>query len=79
MMSLLEADQVELGFNRFNFSVDATQGYFDRATVVLPDVLVLAEVDPFIGLRPMFDLVWQAAGMAGSVNFNAEGQWQPPR
>lgn len=79
MMSLLEANRVELGFNRFNFNLDVTQGYFDRATVVLPDVLVLPAADPYIALKPMFDLAWQAAGMSGSINYNAAGQWHPRR
>ncbi|MGA4005805.1 helix-turn-helix domain-containing protein [Ralstonia nicotianae] len=78
MMSLLGADRVELGFNRFNWNVDATQGRFDRTTVVLPDVLVPAEAEALSGLKPMFDLVWQAAGMHGSINFNAAGEWNPP-
>lgn len=77
MMSLLGADRIELGFNRFNWNVDVTQGRFDRKTVVLPDVLVPAEAAPLIGLKPMFDLAWQAAGMHGSINFNEAGEWQP--
>lgn len=79
MMSLLNADQIELGFNRFNFNLDSTQGFFDRETVVLPDVLVSADVEPYLGLKPMFDLLWQSAGMRGSPNFNAAGVWQAPR
>lgn len=79
MMSLLGADRIELGFRRFNWNVDATQGRFDRKTVVLPDVLVPAEAEPLKGLKPMFDLVWQAAGMHGSINFNEAGDWQPPQ
>jgi hypothetical protein len=76
MMSLLGADRIELGgFNRFNWNVDGTQGRFDRATVVLPDALVPAEAPPLNGLRPMFDLMWQAAGMHGSINFNEAGEW----
>jgi len=79
MMSLLGADRIELGFRRFNWNVDATQGRFNRPTVVLPDVLVPAEAEPLIGLKPMFDLVWQAAGMRGSINFNDAGEWNPPQ
>lgn len=79
MMSLLGADRIQLGFNRFNWNLDATQGVFDRSTVVLPDVLVPAESESHVGLKPMFDLVWQAAGMHGSINFNEAGAWTPRR
>ncbi|MBK3780285.1 ATP-binding protein [Paraburkholderia aspalathi] len=77
MMSLLGADRIELSFNRFNWNVEGTQGRFDRKTVVLPDVLVPADAALPKGLKPMFDLVWQAAGMQGSINFDAAGDWQP--
>jgi hypothetical protein len=79
MMSLLDADQIELGFDRINFNLDANQGRFDRKTVVLPDVLVAVDAPLPAGLKPMFDLVWQAAGMPGSVNFNDAGDWAPRR
>lgn len=79
MMSLLGADQIELGFSRFNWNVDETQGRFDRKTVVLPDVLVSADATPYRALRPMFDLAWQAAGMRGSINFDDAGEWHARR
>lgn len=77
MMSLLQADRVVLGFDRFRVDVDGDQGRFDRNAVVLPDVLVPADVNAHQGLKPMFDLVWQAAGMRGSINFDEEGRWAP--
>ncbi|WP_179101575.1 AlbA family DNA-binding domain-containing protein [Burkholderia pseudomallei] len=79
MMSLLGADRVELGFDRFDWNVDGDQGRFDRTTVVLPDVLVPADATLPKGLKAMFDLLWQAAGMFGSINFNAAGEWEPRR
>jgi len=51
---------------------------FDRRTVVLPDVLVPADADPHEGIKAMFDLLWQAAGMRGSINFDHDGRWAPP-
>lgn len=78
MMSLLHADTVMLGFDRFRWDANGDQGRFDRRTVVLPDVLVQAEAPKHEGLKPMFDLVWQAAGMRGSINFD-DGRWDPPR
>lgn len=79
MMSLLGADRVQMGFDRFAWNVNNTQGVFDRKSVVLPDVFVSAEADPHVGLKPMFDLVWQAAGMHGSINFDGNGAWTPRR
>ncbi|MBB5400562.1 AlbA family DNA-binding domain-containing protein [Paraburkholderia youngii] len=76
IMSLLGSDRIELAFDRFNWSVDGTQGHFDRNTVALPDVLVPADIPPYRALKPMFDLVWQAAGMHGSINFDAAGEWR---
>jgi hypothetical protein len=52
------------------------EGRFERMTVVLPDVLVPADATPYRGMKPMSDLVWQAAGMYGSINFNEAGEWQ---
>jgi hypothetical protein len=76
LMSILGADQVEMAFNKFNYNLDNTQGRFDRKIVVLPDVLVPVDATPYRGLKPMFDLVWQAAGMHGSINFDEAGEWQ---
>lgn len=79
MLSLLGVDRIDLAFNRDNWSLDGTQGRFDRKTVVLPDVLVPADATAHRGLRPMFDLMWQAAGMRGSINFNEAGEWEARR
>ncbi|SDC22575.1 AlbA family DNA-binding domain-containing protein [Paraburkholderia lycopersici] len=79
MMSLLGADHISLGFDRFRWDANADQGRFDRRVVVLPDVLIPADAPAHEGLKPMFDLVWQAAGMPRSINFDVNGQWAPPR
>ncbi|KAF1063378.1 AlbA family DNA-binding domain-containing protein [Burkholderia gladioli] len=76
MMSLLGADNIQLEFDRFNSSFDANQGFFDRPTVVLPDVLIRGDGPPLQALKPMFDLVWQAAGIQGSINFKDSGEWR---
>jgi len=75
MVSILHADQVELGLIRFNY--DDHQGFFDRQTLVLPDVLISAESSGGTALREVFDLVWQAAGLQGSPSFNDAGEWVP--
>lgn len=59
MVSLMDADHVELGFDRNRYLLDDHQGFFDRKTLVLPDVLLPADLSPEQALKPVFDLVWQ--------------------
>lgn len=77
MLSILRANEVQLGVNRDRDFFDAHQGRFDRRTLVLPDVLTQADVAPELALKPVFDLVWQSAGFNGSHNYNDQGQWAP--
>jgi hypothetical protein len=44
--------------------------------LILPETLVQDYTTP-VGqiLKPMFDLVWNACGYAGSRNFDADGNW----
>lgn len=79
MVSLLNADQVELGIDRFRYPLEDHQGYFDRQTLVLPDVLLPGDLSAERALKPVFDLVWQAAGIERSDNYNQEGDWAPNR
>ncbi len=79
MVSLVDADHVELGFERHCYMLDDHQGFFDRKTLVLPDVLLPADLSPEQALKPVFDLVWQSAGMERSMNYNAAGHWSPAR
>lgn len=77
MVSLMDADHVELGLDRYRYMLDDHQGFFDRKTLVLPDVLLPADLSPEQALKPVFDLVWQSAGMERSANYNSEGNWAP--
>lgn len=77
MLSIIGAENVELGIDRFWFNLDDHQGHFDRQVLVLPDVLLPSELSPDQALRPIFDLVWQSAGLEGSANYNAAGEWAP--
>lgn len=79
MVSILDADRVELGFDRHRHILDDHQGFFDRKTLVLPDVLLPADLRAEQALKPVFDLVWQSAGMERSANYNAGGDWAPVR
>lgn len=77
LLSLLRADELQLGVaNAWQFA-DEHQSLFDRKTVALPDVLVRADLTAEQGLKPVFDLVWQAAGFNGSRNYNEAGDWAP--
>lgn len=75
-MSLLGANQVvfygpsELGFG-------LSRHYrFDRHSLLMPDVLISAEVMPGRGMRPAYDLMCQSAGMEGSANYGPDGEWK---
>ncbi|USU16106.1 AlbA family DNA-binding domain-containing protein [Paraburkholderia fungorum] len=75
MISILNADRAELGLERVRYMLDEHQGYFDRKSLVLPDVLLPSELAPEQALKPVFDLVWQSAGMERSLNYNGAGEW----
>jgi hypothetical protein len=79
MWSLLHADKSELGLDRWRFHHGDNLGRFDRPTIVIPDVLLRAEDDTQVALRPLFDLIWQAGGMQRSFNYDEQGNWAPPR
>lgn len=76
MFSIVDADLVALGLDTLRFlTLDGSQGLFDRKTLLLPDIL-LSEDDPLeIALRPLFDHVWQSAGLERSYNYDEQGRW----
>jgi Putative DNA-binding domain len=78
MLSILNAQEVQLGVSQdlFDFS-DEQQTFFDRPIVLIPDVTTQPETSAFQALKPVFDLVWQAAGFVGSANYDAAGAWRP--
>ena len=80
MLSLLRADEVQLGVGRgvWDF-LDDHQTLFDRKTVAIPDVLARSDISPEQAIKPAFDLMWQAAGFHGSQNYNDAGVWAPQR
>lgn len=77
MISILGADKVKLAVKDDWSRFEPHQTLFDRKIIALPDVLVSADVPPEQGLRPAFDLVWQAAGFDRSWNYTKEGKWTP--
>ncbi len=50
---------------------------FDRSEVLLPEILLEPEKDvtPEF-LRPMFDVLWQSAGLWQSRNYTSDGKWK---
>lgn len=79
MFSLLRAKGLLLGVDRFRFYLDGDQGVFDRDVVALPDILLPGELEPAVALKPVFDLVWQGAGIERSYNYDEAGRWAPHR
>lgn len=78
MLSLLRADEVRLGVRQdWAFIDDPHQTFFDRKTLILPDIVALASTAPDRAMKPAFDLMWQAAGFTGSQNYNDVGEWLP--
>lgn len=75
MLSLLRADEVKLGVDSAWGFYDPHQTLFDRKTLVLPDVVARSDATPEQAMKPAFDLMWQAAGFIGSMNYNAAGEW----
>ncbi|RJP37511.1 MAG: hypothetical protein C4547_05470 [Phycisphaerales bacterium] len=52
----------------------------DRDILILPDVLVNElPTDVPKMLRPVFDAVWNACGIAGSPDYDESGNWAPGR
>jgi hypothetical protein len=77
MISLTSANKVQLGVRDDWSFLDAHQTFFDRRTLILPDVLASADATPEQAMKPAFDLMWQAAGFASSRNYNPQGEWAP--
>jgi len=76
MLTILNANQGALAFNRMDFDLTTDEGLFDRQHVILPDVRLDEDTPTDKGMRPAFDLVWQSCGLAGSPNFDNHGQFK---
>jgi hypothetical protein len=70
--SLLNAEPARL--TRDGMGLDADR--FDRGILLFPDIATSDPVDADIILRPLFDLVAQAAGITAAPNYDANGRWQ---
>ncbi len=74
MLTLLHADRVRVGLPPMDYSQTGSDGLFDRKHVVLPDVQLQADVASDLTLKPVFDLIGQACGLAGSPYYDETGQ-----
>lgn len=75
LWTLVRANQARLGVDPMRFDLDDQQGRFDREVLALPDVVLPADQSAATALRPLFDLVWQSAGLERSFNYNDAGEW----
>ncbi|MBV8036313.1 helix-turn-helix domain-containing protein [Roseateles sp.] len=75
-----------LGANETVMHIPSSMGWswghenkvFDRQDILLPEVLIPADVSIGKGMRPAFDLMCQAAGAEGSANYGEDGEWKKP-
>lgn len=74
-LSVLGADNVEFA-GPSEFGGGWTPAHFDRRNVLLPDVLIPADVSVGRGMRPAFDLMCQSVGLDGSMNYGEDGEWK---
>jgi len=76
-LSLLNADETVLaGPHDLGIPGAYTVKGFDRKDVLLPDVLIDPETTIGRGMRPVYDLMCQAAGFEGSTNYDDAGEWR---
>jgi hypothetical protein len=80
MLSLVGVKDYSLAVNRRYDSLDRTA--IERDSLVIPEVLI---EDPPTGLtvgdvagwlRPSFDVLWNACGYPGLLNYDDEGHWK---
>jgi hypothetical protein len=72
-LTLIGTRGLEMAVDRFDFEVAYP---IKENMLILPEVIVQEFSTPHGKiLKPMFDLVWNACGLANSRNFDAEGNW----
>jgi hypothetical protein len=73
MLTLLHANRLRVGLPPMHFGAQ-DDGLFDRQHVLLPDVLLSSDVASELALKPVFDLMMQACGLPGSLNYDEQGR-----
>lgn len=76
LYSLLNVKGAQLGVSNSEL-LDEGNGIFDRNQILLPDVILEESTqDEGEALRPLFNMVWNAAGYRGSLNYDTNtGIW----
>lgn len=76
MLTLVGVNGIEMGAGRETAALCSARNAFDRDIVAVPEI-ILNEVPekPEQALRPLFDMVWQAAGWSESQNYDKDGNW----
>ena len=77
-LSLLGADEVVFAGPSHFGDGGWTPAHFDRRNVLLPDILIPADVSIGRGMRLAFDLICQSVGLDGSANYREDGEWKAP-
>jgi hypothetical protein len=76
MLSILGADGLRLVYSGDFTGIEG--GQFDRDVLAFPEIEITPDGGHFMRqMKPLIDMVWQAAGFEGSPNFNASGEWAP--
>ncbi len=76
MVSLLNTQAVQIiSYPNRHFYSQGNKP-IDRDKLLLPEILI-EDYDqaPELVLRPVFDIMWNAAGWAGSINYSEKGEW----
>lgn len=73
LLSITRGNEVDLAVDRRLIGYSSNAPRFDRSVLVFPDVLLRGEDPPETALRPVFDLIWQAAGLLRSFNYDESG------
>ena len=78
MYSLLKAHNSILYLcDGWKYQLEEYQGKFDRAIINLPEMVVEDLALPTHKLlKPIFDLIWNAAGFTGSKNYDVNDEWE---
>ena len=72
MLSLLNVSGCKIGYDRTPLNIP---NCIDRDTILTPALLVESfDFDPSTGMKPIFDVVWNAAGWPSSMNYDEEGK-----
>lgn len=79
-LTFVGAKGYRLGVSReLVFSIDQPQP-FNRDILTIPNSELKSFEDNEIKImKPLFDIVWNAGGYPGSLNFNENDEWQPRR